>query len=83
MVMAATTVAIVPLIVWAFWIGLYPKPFFRILEKPVDAIVERVNPDFFKTPPVSPKLPSLDKTLPPGALGVHPATVSLDPGVTR
>jgi len=42
---------LVPLVVWAFWIGLYPKPFFNVLEKPVQAIVERVNPDFFKVPP--------------------------------
>jgi NADH-quinone oxidoreductase subunit M len=42
---------LVPLVVWAFWIGLYPKPFFNVLEKPVSAIVERVNPDFFKAPP--------------------------------
>ena len=32
-----------PLIIWAFWIGLYPKPFFDILDKPVATIVERVN----------------------------------------
>jgi NADH-quinone oxidoreductase subunit M len=39
---------LVPLIIWAFWIGLYPKPFFNVLEKPVAAIVQRVNPDFYK-----------------------------------
>ena len=44
---------LVPLIIWAFWIGLYPKPFFKVLEKPVNAIVERVNPDFFKAPPAA------------------------------
>jgi NADH-quinone oxidoreductase subunit M len=32
-----------PMIVWAFWIGVYPKPFFDILNKPVANIVERVN----------------------------------------
>jgi len=32
-----------PLIVWAFWIGLYPKPFFQVLERPAAAIVERVQ----------------------------------------
>jgi NADH-quinone oxidoreductase subunit M len=37
-----------PLIIWAFWIGLYPKPFFKVLDKPVTAIVERVNPDFYR-----------------------------------
>ncbi len=34
----------VPLILWAFWIGLYPKPFFDILERPVAQIVERLQP---------------------------------------
>jgi NADH-quinone oxidoreductase subunit M len=33
-----------PLIIWALWIGIYPKPYFEILEKPVQAIVERVRP---------------------------------------
>ena len=26
----------VPLLIMAFWIGLYPKPFFQILEQPVN-----------------------------------------------
>jgi hypothetical protein len=30
---------LVPLVVLAFWIGLYPKPFFRILEEPVQRLV--------------------------------------------
>ena len=29
----------VPLIIMAFWIGLYPKPFFQILEQPVNHLV--------------------------------------------
>jgi len=33
-----------PLIVMAFWIGLYPKPFFQILEQPVKQIVQTVQP---------------------------------------
>jgi len=37
----------VPLILWAFWIGIYPKPYFQILEKPVARIVERVRPGYF------------------------------------
>jgi NADH-quinone oxidoreductase subunit M len=36
-----------PLIVWAFWIGLYPQPFFRVLERPVAQIVERVRPGYY------------------------------------
>jgi len=38
---------LVPLIIWAFWIGLYPKPFFHVLEKPVASIVQRVRPDYY------------------------------------
>jgi NADH-quinone oxidoreductase subunit M len=37
-----------PLIVLCFWIGLYPKPFFDILDKPVAQIVLRVKPDYYK-----------------------------------
>ena len=48
---------LVPLIVWAFWIGLYPKPFFNVLDKPVTAIVQRVNPDFYR-PSANLKAPS-------------------------
>ena len=33
----------VPLIVMAFWIGLYPKPFFQILEQPVNHLVATVH----------------------------------------
>ena len=37
----------VPLIAWAIWIGLYPKPYFDILQRPVAQIVERVRPGYF------------------------------------
>jgi NADH-quinone oxidoreductase subunit M len=36
-----------PLIVWAFWIGLNPQPYFRVLERPVAQIVERVHPAYY------------------------------------
>ena len=37
----------VPLIAWAIWIGIYPKPYFDILRQPVAEIVERVRPGYF------------------------------------
>ena len=40
-----------PLIAWAIWIGVYPKPYFDVLEKPVAQIVQRVRPDYFKAAP--------------------------------
>jgi NADH-quinone oxidoreductase subunit M len=36
----------VPLIIMALWIGLYPKPFFEILDQPVKQIVATVRPDY-------------------------------------
>jgi NADH-quinone oxidoreductase subunit M len=37
----------VPLLAWAFWIGLGPQPYFRVLERPVASIVERVRPGYY------------------------------------
>jgi NADH-quinone oxidoreductase subunit M len=41
-------IVFLPLIAWAIWIGVYPKPYFDILEKPVAQIVERVRPGYFQ-----------------------------------
>ncbi len=37
-----------PLIIVAVWIGLYPKPFMDIMDKPVAKLVQQVQPDFYK-----------------------------------
>jgi len=42
-------VVLVPLVVLAFWIGIYPKPFFDYIEKPVQRIVRQVNPTFYQS----------------------------------
>jgi NADH-quinone oxidoreductase subunit M len=34
---------VLPLIIMAFWIGLYPAPFFRALDKPVQKLVTTVQ----------------------------------------
>jgi NADH-quinone oxidoreductase subunit M len=36
-----------PLVVWAFWIGLNPQPYFRVLDRSVATIVERVRPGYY------------------------------------
>src|SRR6516162_121118 len=36
----------VPLLIMAFWIGLYPKPFFQVLQQPVNQLVETVRPNY-------------------------------------
>jgi NADH-quinone oxidoreductase subunit M len=36
-----------PLIAWAFWIGCFPQPYFKVLERPVAQIVERVQPGYY------------------------------------
>ncbi|MCL4402186.1 MAG: NADH-quinone oxidoreductase subunit M [Acidobacteria bacterium] len=39
-----------PLIAWAISIGVYPKPYFDVLRKPVQEIVERVRPGYYAAP---------------------------------
>jgi NADH-quinone oxidoreductase subunit M len=39
---------LLPLVALAFWIGIYPKPFFAYIEKPVQRIVQQMNPAFYQ-----------------------------------
>jgi NADH-quinone oxidoreductase subunit M len=39
---------LLPLVALAFWIGIYPKPFFDYITSPVDRIVHQVNPTFYE-----------------------------------
>jgi len=39
---------LIPLVFLAFWIGIYPKPFFGLIDKPVESIVRQVNPNFYQ-----------------------------------
>jgi NADH-quinone oxidoreductase subunit M len=36
-----------PLAAWAFWIGLNPQPYFKVLDRSVAQIVERVHPGYY------------------------------------
>ena len=35
-----------PLVVVSLWIGMYPSPFLRYIEKPVNAVVKQIKPDY-------------------------------------
>ena len=48
---------LVPLVILAFWIGIYPAPFFRALDGPVDRLVEIVREDYFEANPIEAELP--------------------------
>src|SRR5258708_38641808 len=56
----------VPLLIVAFWIGLYPKPFFQILEQPVNHTISMARPDY--------PLPAVNAAAQPATL-VRPAAV--------
>ncbi len=44
---AREIVVLAPLVAMIFWIGLYPKPFFDYMDRPVAQIVERVRPGYY------------------------------------
>ncbi|MFB3826135.1 MAG: NuoM family protein [Bryobacteraceae bacterium] len=67
-----------PLIAWAFWIGCYPQPYFRALERPVAQIVERVRPGYY----AEHKLPNPLLSA-PAAASAAPAAVSPDTLASR
>src|SRR6185295_16187118 len=46
---------LLPLIIMAFWIGLYPAPFFKALDKPVNKLVNIVNAATSASAPEAPK----------------------------
>jgi len=35
-----------PLVIMSLWIGMYPSPFLRYIEKPVNAIVKQIRPNY-------------------------------------
>jgi NADH-quinone oxidoreductase subunit M len=55
---------LLPLVALAFWIGIYPKPFFAYIDKPVEKIVQQVNPKFYE---------QANRALPPAAPVVAPS----------
>jgi len=64
----------VPLLIVAFWIGLYPKPFFQILQQPVNQLVLTVRPDY---PGISAPVNASDPALPAQAPTLQPITTEV------
>jgi len=58
----------VPLVAMALWIGIYPKPFFQILEQPVNNLVATVRPGY-------PGLNAVNASAQPAAAPVKDATI--------
>jgi NADH-quinone oxidoreductase subunit M len=60
-----------PLVALALFIGLYPKPFFQILQQPVAQLVQVVRPELGRpvvvatTPTVTPTAPDSKQVAPP------------------
>jgi NADH-quinone oxidoreductase subunit M len=65
---------LVPLVVLAFWIGIYPKPFFRYLEPPVKKMVLRVNKTYYPVAQTGEPAPTATPaSMPPTQAGSTPA----------
>jgi NADH-quinone oxidoreductase subunit M len=60
---------LLPLVALAFWIGIYPKPLFEVLDVPVHRLVERVNPNYFKPAPSTASI----ATMPAPATAANPS----------
>jgi NADH-quinone oxidoreductase subunit M len=67
---------LIPIVVCMFWIGIYPKPFFDFIEKPVNYIVQKVDPGFFPKPiqyqTLAPVASSPDEQASLGTSEAHP-----------
>ncbi|HEX7998982.1 MAG TPA: NADH-quinone oxidoreductase subunit M [Pyrinomonadaceae bacterium] len=47
-----------PLVILSLWIGVYPKPFIEYIQRPVNAVVRQVRPDYpIPGAPASPQTP--------------------------
>ncbi|PYS50504.1 MAG: Fe-S-binding domain-containing protein [Acidobacteria bacterium] len=62
-----------PLVVMSLWIGVYPKTFVDYIQKPVDAVVRQVRPDYpipGATPAAQPQRAAVQgQSVPPAVAG--------------
>jgi NADH-quinone oxidoreductase subunit M len=50
----------VPLMILALWIGVYPKPFLEYIQQPVNAVVKQVRPEY-QIPGMPPQAPATER----------------------
>ncbi|MCX6564375.1 MAG: NADH-quinone oxidoreductase subunit M, partial [Candidatus Aminicenantes bacterium] len=56
-----------PLVVLVFWIGIFPKPFLNVLDKPVEKVIRIVNPEYYKDAAAALPLPAVAPAAAPTA----------------
>ncbi len=39
----------IPLVIMSLWIGVYPKPFLEFIQRPVNAVVKQIRPNYHET----------------------------------
>ena len=67
---------LIPLVVMAIVMGIYPKPFLEMIEQPVNAIVARVDPSYFEGTGITP--PPLPTTTASVAVAPEDGVASLE-----
>jgi NADH-quinone oxidoreductase subunit M len=72
---------LVPLIVLAFWIGIYPAPLFKVLDQPVRQLVERYHPTYYQALPAA--APVATPAVIPSAATAAPAGAGAPSGEGR
>jgi NADH-quinone oxidoreductase subunit M len=70
---------LIPLIILCFWIGIYPKPLFRVLERPVQLIVEQATPGYYAAHGIA--APAIDAAPAPAAVPGAAVPVMNMPGM--
>jgi hypothetical protein len=56
----------------ALWIGLYPKPFFQILEQPVNQLVQTIHDKSNANAPVNAQVTPVPALPAPAVVGPRP-----------
>ena len=69
---------LVPLVLAAFWIGVYPKPFFEYLDVPVQKVVRQVDRTYYDRAVAMPVVKLLEAQ-PPAETPAEPAATPAQP----